>query len=528
MLDGVRLFIRPFVFLSGLGLAASAAAAAVEVSASLPTDDVKQTKYDVTVTNTGTTAVSGFSARVYVDLSEVFAAGKQALCEERFDPNGGFTCSLVPYSGNVYYGKLDFGSFSLAAGASITYKVTLRTSDFSQVWSSGNDYSRVGLSGTASVTTRIPVYQGTTRIYGTDPGGSTPTATPTPAPTATPTPTPVGPTPTPTPTSPGPTPTPTPTPTLTATPTPTPTSGGGTTIYVTNASQLTAALQSVQPGQTISLAGGTYSGRFVAAVTGTSSAGITMVGPSSAILDGGSTGSGYGLYLNHVNYWTVRGITVRNSQKGIMLDGSNNCLIDGVTVTNVGMEGVHFRSFSSNNVIQSSTVSNTGMNTPDFGEGIYMGSAKSNWGTYSGGNPDRSDNNKAINNHLGPNIKAECFDLKEGTTGGEIRGNYLDGNGISGANFADSWIDVKGNGYLITGNTGVNSGSSAMLDGMQVHVILSGWGNNNTFSGNDLTLNEAGYGFNIQSSATGNTVCTSNVVRGAGSGFANVAAMPGC
>jgi hypothetical protein len=140
----------------------------IQVSAAIAGEDSSQTKYNVTVKNNGASALSGFSARVYVDLSEVFAAGKTATCVERFDP-ASFTCSLVQFSGNVYYANLNYGTYSLAAGASIEYKITVRTSDFSNFWNPANDYSRGGLTATYSVTTRIPVYQGTTLVSGTNP-----------------------------------------------------------------------------------------------------------------------------------------------------------------------------------------------------------------------------------------------------------------------------------------------------------------------------------------------------------------------
>jgi hypothetical protein len=175
-----------------------AQAASVQVTASIAGEDTSQTKYNVTVANTGTTALTGFTARVYVDLSEVLTAGKTAVCVERFDP-ATFTCTLVAYSGSVYYANLSYGTYSLAAGASIEYKITVRTSDFSAFWNAANDYSRSGLGSSNTVTTRIPVYQGSTRIHGTDPG-STATPTPTPQATATPTATPTpGATATPTP-----------------------------------------------------------------------------------------------------------------------------------------------------------------------------------------------------------------------------------------------------------------------------------------------------------------------------------------
>jgi hypothetical protein len=140
-----------------------------EVTASLPQDDNSQTKYDIVIRNSGATAISGFTARVYVDLTEVFNAGKTAVCVERYDQAGTASCALVQYSGNVYYANLNFGSHSLAPNATVSYKITLRTNDFSNFWNSANDYSRSGLGAGDSVTTRIPVYLGTTLIWGTNP-----------------------------------------------------------------------------------------------------------------------------------------------------------------------------------------------------------------------------------------------------------------------------------------------------------------------------------------------------------------------
>lgn len=144
----------------------------VEVKARIEQDTASRTKYDVEVKNTGSSALSGFAARVYVDLTEVFSSGRtvsSVKCDERYDQAGSATCTLVQYSGNIYYAKLDFGSYSLAANATVSYKITLRLSDWSDNWSSSNDYSRVGLSSTLATTARIPVYQGSSLIYGTNP-----------------------------------------------------------------------------------------------------------------------------------------------------------------------------------------------------------------------------------------------------------------------------------------------------------------------------------------------------------------------
>jgi len=46
---------------------------------------------------------------------------------------------------------------------------------------------------------------------------------------------------------------------------------------------------------------------------------------------------------------------------------------------------------------------------------------------------------------------AEAVDIKEGTTGGTLRKNRFAGAGMTAA---DSWVDVKGNGWTIAENTG--------------------------------------------------------------------------
>lgn len=53
------------------------------------------------------------------------------------------------------------------------------------------------------------------------------------------------------------------------------------------------------------------------------------------------------------------------------------------------------------------------------------------------------------------------------------------------ASDADSWVDIKGNGWLIAGN----SGRTTPEDGYQTHVILDGWGDKNVFTGNQAELN---------------------------------------
>jgi len=290
-------------------------------------------------------------------------------------------------------------------------------------------------------------------------------------------------------------------------------------VPVSTAAQLKQALTDAKAGDRIELAAGTYAGRFTATASGTANAPIRLCGPASAILDGGSSGSGYGFSLKG-SYWVLSGFRVTRSQKGIMLDLANHNLLTNLEVYDIGMEAIHFRTHSSDNILRDSRVHDTGKATAGFGEGVYIGSANSNWDTYTDGKPDRADRNQVINNRIGPNVAAESIDIKEGTTGGRIENNTFDGKGMSGDNYADSWIDVKGNGYLLKGNVG----NTSLLDGFQVHQALDDWGNDNDFQGNQIS-GVPGYGISVVSGVTGNIVRCDNTISG-GKGLSNIACSP--
>lgn len=301
------------------------------------------------------------------------------------------------------------------------------------------------------------------------------------------------------------------------------------TVRVATATALKAALLDARAGDAILLADGTYSGRFVigAGVNGTAAAPIQLLGSRAAVLDGGSLQTGYVLHLQG-SHWQLKGFSITNGLKGIMADGASQNVFDSLSIYQIGEEAIHLRKFSSHNRIQSVSIRETGLKTPDYGEGIYIGSAKNHWATQSGGSPDKCDSNLVINNRIGPAVRAECIDVKEGTTGSLIRDNYFDATGITGANAADSWIDVKGNYTLVENNTGFNPGGSIFKDGYQVHVAVQGWGNYNEFKNNACIVNAAGYGFNIQLSgsngtSTGNKVYNNNTVSGAAAGTSNIA-----
>ncbi|MGP3633786.1 right-handed parallel beta-helix repeat-containing protein [Streptomyces sp. 24-1644] len=287
-------------------------------------------------------------------------------------------------------------------------------------------------------------------------------------------------------------------------------------INVTTTAQLKSALVAAAPGDTIRLADGTYTGNFKATTPGTSTARITLIGTSRAVL---TAGGGYGLHLNGASYWTVQGITVTGGQKGIMTDAANGVVIDSVTVHDLDMEGVHFRRSSRNGVLKNSRIYDTGHDGRGMGEGVYVGSA--------GDLTDRSDQAQILNNVIGPGVGGENIDIKEGTTGARIIGNTFDGSGLTGANYDDSWVDVKGNGVLVEGNRG----SRTTNNGYETHTQQSGWGCGTVFRDNVSDLSGASGDKQLAINVTNNssscrtTVYSSNTVTG-GKGLTNISVTP--
>lgn len=291
------------------------------------------------------------------------------------------------------------------------------------------------------------------------------------------------------------------------------------TTTVTSSDELSAALTAASPGQVIRMADGTYEGNFVASVSGAPAAPIFLCGGRGAVLDGGGTSKGYVFHLNGATNWRLVGFTVRNGQKGVMTDGTTGTIIQDLAVDTIGDEGVHLRRNSTDNLVVGNDISGTGQRRAKFGEGVYIGTAVSNWCTISNCLPDRSDRNVIAGNRIG-NTAAENIDVKEGTTGGLLVDNDFDGTGVTAA---DSWIDVKGTAWTIRGNRGVN----APLDGFQTHQIEDRWGERNLFEANTISgtaqTNDRGkpaYGIALRP-VGGNIVRCDNRVSG-GIEFANV------
>jgi hypothetical protein len=148
-------------------------------------------------------------------------------------------------------------------------------------------------------------------------------------------------------------------------------------------------------------------------------------------------------------------------------------------------------------------VHDTGSGAPGFGEGVYIGSA---------GGGDASDENQILDNEI-TRTAAECIDVKEGTRGGRIAGNRFGGELLSGVNFADSWVDMKGSQYVVEDNVG--TAPSAMLkDGYQIHNVAADSGASNVFRRNLAQGPAPGVGFSVDVKAIGNVIACDNRIAG--------------
>ncbi|WP_052274465.1 right-handed parallel beta-helix repeat-containing protein [Arthrobacter sp. L77] len=284
------------------------------------------------------------------------------------------------------------------------------------------------------------------------------------------------------------------------------------TVTVATATEFEDALDAAKPGDVIDLAPGVYEGNFTASAAGTAEQPVMLCGSTESILDGGTTEDGYVLHLEDSAHWVLQGFTVRNGQKGVMVDQTTDTLITGLTVTTIGDEAVHLRKFSTDNRVIGNTISDTGLRKPKFGEGVYIGTAESNWCDISNCEPDRSDRNEIAGNTIS-GTTSESVDIKEGTADGVLRANTFDGSAIVEA---DSWVDVKGRGWLIDGNTGANSPQ----DGFQTHEIVDGWGTENVFRDNEAQVNGPGLGYSLKP-VRDNVVECSNTASDAGEGLSN-------
>ena len=306
-------------------------------------------------------------------------------------------------------------------------------------------------------------------------------------------------------------------------------------LVVDTVDELRAALLLARPGDVIRLADGeyTFKPRLVAAASGTGRAPITLRGSRHAVIRTKNASGDYGLHVTG-DHWRIEGITVAHASKGIVLDGSVGTVIDSVEVFDIGAEGIHFRSCSSDGVLRNSYVHHTGRTSAQYGEGVYVGSAHSNWSDFQctdrNEGQDIGDNSERvlIEDNVFEDITAEGADLKEGTDSGTLRRNQFRRTGLSGLNSADSAVDAKGNNWVIEDNA-VSEAEAAWMDdnrarrsefadGYQTHSVYDGYGTGNVFRRNRVIGSIPGFGIGLYP-GDGNLVTCDNTAPGAAKGL---------
>lgn len=231
------------------------------------------------------------------------------------------------------------------------------------------------------------------------------------------------------------------------------------------------AMANAQAGDEIVIDAGTYvssasinASYFYGGANGTASNPITIRSASAsnpAHLQGNSISSKTILRIEG-DYWIVKDLELSYGQKALVFDNSNYSKAINCTAHTTGNEAIHVRDGSDHVTIDGCTVYNTGNVNAGFGEGIYIGTDKGSWSSY---NP-YCDYTVVKNCTIGPDVRAEAFDIKEGTQETTIEYNTVDGKGISGSNYADSFIDLKGVRTYVRYNTFNQNGESLITKGI--------------------------------------------------------------
>lgn len=266
-------------------------------------------------------------------------------------------------------------------------------------------------------------------------------------------------------------------------------------VLVTNSDELLAALADVQAGDEIILREGVYQNdvflgdgiwsAFYAKADGTPENHIIIRSedPGNPATISGVTQENKVALKIVGSYWEIRDLAICEAQKGIFLQQSEHSVISGCEVYNVGSEAIHIIDNSSYNLVEDCYVHDAGTVSPQYGEGIYIGSSKN-----TEGYGYECHYNTVRNCRLGPDIAADHVDIKEYTIGNIVEGCTFDGTGMKGENGGNSFVEIKGNNCIIRNNTGYRNGCENVLYAFDANVQLDGWGQNNKIYDNTLYL----------------------------------------
>ncbi|SMF05335.1 Right handed beta helix region [Alteromonadaceae bacterium Bs31] len=266
-------------------------------------------------------------------------------------------------------------------------------------------------------------------------------------------------------------------------------------IEVDTAEALQRALKNAQPNDEIILASALYEGlaseeasghleaHFFSDRSGTADGPIILRSENAsipAVLSGDSYTFNAVLQLAG-DYWEISGIQFGGAKNGIVLDGANHNVLDGISVNGVGERGVIIRNGSSNNTIRRSAILNTGKEPsasfPQNGEGIVVGSEADEWLTAvpEGAQDEKAYDNNIRNNSFGPNVRAEAVRINEGSLRTNIQHNIVDTRGITSTGDKASAFVVKGNDTNISYNTIYNESGAGLNQVALAQNVVRAW-----------------------------------------------------
>lgn len=277
---------------------------------------------------------------------------------------------------------------------------------------------------------------------------------------------------------------------------------GAAKIDVGTESALLARMREAKAGDTILVAPGTYTGNtetsgdpgnlpngkgyFWIGNDGTAQHPIVVMAKDSANqprLQGTDIKSGYVVHVtgDHV---VLRNLIMQRGDKVVMFDNANHGILENCVVRESGSELVHVRDGSSNVTISRNLLQNSGLVSPNFGEGIYVGTDQARWGADD--MPTSAWGDKAVSEGFGgydwrvagtrifcnqiEDIAAELIDIKEGTRNTFVQYNVFDGDstgrkgGSTYFSYVGSFVDQKGVLGTMTGNTFFRGSNGELTD----------------------------------------------------------------
>ena len=218
-------------------------------------------------------------------------------------------------------------------------------------------------------------------------------------------------------------------------------------VPVSTVSQLATALGAAMAGDCIDATTGTYvlGSTLTIARSGTAAEPIVVRGMgSSTVIDVNQRG----MFLD-ASYLHLRRLRLTNfNTAGLWLRGVTGVVLDSVEVDHTLQEAVALKAGSNHNVIKNSLFHDTGIQTPQYGEAIYIGNS---------GDPGSPldfevTDNQILHNHFGPNVRAEAVDLKEGADRTIVRGNYIDGTGAVFSTGTKTLVAILANDVVVDSN----------------------------------------------------------------------------